>query len=68
MTGRRGKVVLILEKPKKEMVYFNRVLELGKIYNFDVEYVTSAILQLKNGKCPYMDCKCNKKKNKTKRK
>ena len=63
MTGRRGKVVLILEKPKKEMVYFNRVLELGKIYNFDVEYVTPRILHLKDGKCPYPDCKCNKIKN-----
>ena len=55
-------VVLILEKPKKEMVYFNRVLELGKIHNFDVEYITPAILHLNNGKCPYLDCKCNRKK------
>lgn len=61
-TGKKGKVVLILEKPKKEMVYFNRVLELGKIHNFDVEYVTPEILHLKNGKCPYLDCKCNRKK------
>jgi hypothetical protein len=59
-TGKKGKVVLILEKPKKEMVYFNRVLELGKIHNFDVEYVTPEILHLINGKCSYKDCKCHK--------
>jgi len=64
MTGKRAKVVLILEKPKKQMVYFTRVQELGKIHNFDVEFVTPQILNLKNGKCPYIDCKCNKKKNK----
>ena len=61
-TGKKGKVVLILEKPKKEMVYFNRVKELGKLHNFDVEYVTPAILHLNNDKCPYLDCKCNRKK------
>ena len=59
MTGKRAKVVLILEKPKKQMVYYWRVFELGKLHNFDVEYVTPSILQLKNGKCPYIDCKCN---------
>ena len=63
MTGKRAKVVLILEKPKKQMVYFTRVQELGKIHNFDVEFVTPAILNIKNGKCPYSDCKCNKKYN-----
>ena len=62
MTGKKAKVVLILEKPKRQMVYYWRVFELGKFHNFDVEYVTPSILQLKNGKCPYMDCKCNKKK------
>ena len=62
-TGKKGMVVLILEDPKKEMVYFNRVKELGKIHNFDVEYITNDILKLdKNGKCPYADCKCHKKK------
>ena len=61
-TGKKGKVVLILEKPKKEMVYFNRVKELGKIHNFEVEYVTPEILHLNNGKCPYLDCKCNRGK------
>lgn len=63
MTGKRAKVVLILENPKKEMVYFNRVKALGKIHNFDVEYVTPEILHLKDGKCPYLDCKCNKTKS-----
>lgn len=58
MTGKRGKVVLILENPKLEMVYYNRVKALGCIYNFDVEYVTPQILHLINNKCPYSDCKC----------
>lgn len=61
VTGKRGMVVLILEEPKREMIYYNRVKKLGEIYNFDVEYVTKEILNIKNGKCPYVDCKCNKK-------
>jgi len=61
MTGKKGMVVLILEEPKKEMVYYNRVKDLSKIYNFDVEYITPEILHIKNGKCPYTDCKCHKK-------
>ena len=64
MTGKKAMVVLILEEPEKEMVYFNRVKKLGKIHGFDVEYVTNDILNLdENGKCPYADCKCHKKKN-----
>lgn len=63
MTGKKAMVVLILEYPKKEMVYFYRVKALGKIHNFDVEYVTPVILNIsKNGRCPYIDCKCNRKK------
>jgi len=62
MTGKKGMVVLILEDPKNEMVYYQRVKKLGEIHNFDVEYVTPAILNIKNGKCPYVDCKCHKKK------
>ena len=58
-TGRRGKVVLILENPRKEKIYYKRVKELGKIHNFDVEYVTPEILLVKDGKCPYKDCKCH---------
>lgn len=44
MTSKKAKVVLILEDPKKEMVYFYRVKKLGKIHGFDVEYVTMDIL------------------------
>ncbi|MBQ9688488.1 hypothetical protein IJV79_02500 [bacterium] len=62
ISGKKGMVVLILENPKKEMVYFCRVQALAKIYNFDVEYVTQDILNLKKGKCPYPRCKCNKVK------
>ena len=46
MTGKKAMVVLILEEPEKEMVYFNRVKKLGKIHGFDVEYVTNDILNL----------------------
>ena len=64
MTGKKGKVVLILENPQKEMVYFNRVKDLGELYKFDVEYVTPEILCIKeDGTCPYNECKCHKKKS-----
>ena len=66
MTGKRAKVVLILEKPKQQMVYFTRIQELGKLHNFDVEFVTPEILQLKNEKCPYKDCKCQRQKKNNK--
>ena len=64
MTGKKAKVVLILENPKKEIVYYKRVKKLGCIHNFDVEYVTieSLNLKTKTNKCPYKDCKCNNKK------
>ena len=62
MTGKRAKVVLILEKPKKQMIYFLRVFELGKLHNFDAEYVTMNILNLEKGKCQNPNCKCNKLK------
>lgn len=64
MTGKKGMVVLILENPQKQIVYFNRVKALSKKYNFDVEYITPAILKIKNGTCPYIDCKCHKKATK----
>lgn len=67
MTGKRGKVVLILEKPDKEMKFFERVKRLSEIYDFDVEYITPKILHVKNGVCPYIDCKCHKKNTKAKR-
>ena len=63
MTGKKAKVILILEDPQKEIVYFNRVKNLSNIYNFDVEYVTPKILCIKDdGTCSYNDCKCNRKK------
>ena len=43
-TGKKGMIVLILENPKKEYVYYNRVRELGKIYGFDTEYITPKAL------------------------
>lgn len=59
MTGKKPKVVLILENQKWQMVYYNRILKLSKIYNFDVEYVTNDILELdENGKCFNKECKC----------
>jgi len=61
MTGKRGLVVLILEKPDEEKIYFNRVKKLSEVYDFDVEYITDNVLNLINNKCPYLDCKCNKK-------
>ena len=62
MTGKRAKVVLILENPEKQMCYFERVQNLGKIHNFDVEYVTPEILTLTDNKCQFPDCRCHKKK------
>ena len=61
MTGKRGKVVLILENPQKERCYFKRVKILSEIHNFDAEYATKDILNLKNGKCSNPKCKCNRK-------
>ena len=63
MTGKKAKVILILENPKKQIYYYKRVQALGVIHNFDVEYVTPEILNLKNGKCLYKDCKCKRIKN-----
>ena len=61
ISGKKAMVVLILEEPESQMCYFERVKKMGKMYNFDTEYVTPDILNIKNGKCPYIDCKCNKK-------
>ena len=44
MTGKKPKVVLILEKPEKQMCYYYRVRKLAKKYKFDVEYITPEIL------------------------
>lgn len=63
-TGKRAKIILILENPQKEIIYFNRVMALSKIYDFDVDYVTPSILDLKeNGKCYNPKCRCNKCNN-----
>ena len=43
MTGKKGKVVLILENPDVEIKYFERVKALSKVYNFDAEYITPLI-------------------------
>lgn len=60
-TGKKPMVVLILDNPDKQMVYYNRVKRIGKKYKFDVEYVTNDILQLDdNGKCSNAKCKCHK--------
>ena len=61
MTGKKGMVVLILENPEKEIIYYNRVKKLSEKYNFETEYITPKLLNIKNEKCSYMDCKCNKK-------
>lgn len=64
MTGKKGKVVLILTNPKKEMVYFRRVENLGRKYDFDVEYITNDILKItKDGKCSNPKCRCHYKGN-----
>ncbi len=65
MTSKRAKVVLILENPKKQMVYFKRVEALAKVHGFDVEYITPKILQINNGECNYEKCKCHKTKKLT---
>ena len=61
MTGKKPMVVLILDNPEKQMVYFKRIQRIAKKYKFDVEYVTNDILNLdKEGKCFNPKCKCNK--------
>ena len=61
MTDKKPMVVLILDNPKKQMVYYNRVKKLAKKYKFDIEYVTNDILNLdENDKCQNPKCKCHK--------
>ena len=60
MTGKRAKVVLILDDPKAQKTYFKRIRRIGKRYNFDTEYVTNDILKIdEHSKCFYQKCKCN---------
>lgn len=61
-TGKRAKVILILEHPQSQMIYYNRVKALSKVHNFDVEYVTTDILELDcHNHCKNPRCKCHKK-------
>lgn len=63
MTGKKPRVVLILDNPKTQMVYFKRVQRIAKEYNFDAVYITDAILNLdKDGKCLNPKCKCHRYK------
>ena len=60
-TGKKPMVILILENPQKQMIYFNRVKQLANAYNFEVQYVTKDILNLDpQGKCSNPKCKCHK--------
>lgn len=60
MTGKKAKVVLILDDPKTQMIYFRRIQKIAKKYKFDAEYITNDILNLdKNGKCFNVNCKCH---------
>ena len=64
MTGKKAKIVLILDDPSTQMVYFKRVKRIGKKYKFDVEFVTNDILNLgKDGKCQNPNCKCHRLKD-----
>ena len=60
MTHKKGKVVLILEDPTSEMIYFERVKKLARKHHLDAEYITPEILNIKDNLCPYTDCKCHK--------
>lgn len=64
-TGKRAKVVLIIENPQKDFIYYNRVKALSKIHDFDIEYVTPTILDLNcKNRCKYKDCRCNNQNKK----
>ena len=66
MTGKKPKVVLILDEPCKQMVYFERIQRIGKKYKIDIEYVTNEILNVdENYKCKNPKCKCHKVKHPT---
>ena len=63
MTGKKPKVVLILDSPKTQMVYYKRIKAIGKKYQIDTEYVTDEILSINSdGKCNFPECKCHKTK------
>ena len=61
MTGKKPKVVLILDNPELQMVYYKRLEKIGKRYKIDIEYVSNDILNLDSeGKCNNPNCKCHK--------
>lgn len=63
MTGKKPMVVLILENPKKQMCYYERVKRIAEKYDIDTQYVTNDILKPdKEGRCQYPGCKCRCKK------
>lgn len=45
MTNKKPKVVLILDNPKSQMIYYKRLKRIGKKYNIDTEYITNKILK-----------------------
>jgi len=64
-TGKLPNVILILDNKyqDKQMIYYERIKKIGEVYNFEVEYITNDILNIdETGKCPYIDCKCRRKK------
>ena len=64
MTGKKAKIVLILDDPTTQMVYFKRIKKIGKKYKFDVEFVINNILNLdKDGRCKNPNCKCHRHKD-----
>ncbi len=65
MTGKKPKLVLILDKNQidRQIPYCDRINKMARVYNFEVEYITEDILNVDSeGKCPYIDCKCHKKR------
>lgn len=64
MTNKKPMVVLILNNPNRQIIYYNRVKRIADIHGIDVEYVTDDILHIKNdGTCNYKPCKCHRIKN-----
>ena len=60
MTGKKPKIILILDDIKSQKVYYWRVKNIAKKYDFDVEYLTNKILKLnKKGECFNPNCKCH---------
>ena len=59
MTHKKPMVVLILDNPRSQMLYYRRLKRIAKMYNIDAEYVTNEILSIdNNGKCFSPICKC----------